>query len=221
MNTKYTYDTSKYKFRELVSDLYQVDTLEDIHKYKIEWMKDEYKRLNVHNENTTDFHHLFYKRLNDNWTEMYESYEKFIHDEILPIMDERFHYQYLPSFRIQLPDENQAVHTWHSDSDQLHNHPDGEINIWLPLTKCYNTNTMWIETEPFRLDFEPLEGEYGNFWVNNGNKCMHGNKPNLEGKTRMSFDFRIIPLSKYNPNHEMKSESHSNKFIVGEYYKEL
>ena len=74
------------------------------------------------------------------------------------------------------------------------------INILLPLTRCYGTNTMWIESEPYKLDFQPLEGDYGNFWTNNGNVCMHGNKPNVSSVTRMSFDFRIIPLSKYNPN---------------------
>ena len=221
MNTKYSYDTEKYRFRELVSELYQVDKLEEIHKDKSDWVKEEYKKLNVHDENTTDFHDIFYKRLNDNWTELYESYDNFINNEIVPIMDEKFHYQYLPSFRVQLPFDNQAVHTWHSDSDQLHKHPKGEINIWLPLTECYDTNTMWIETKPFELDFEPLEGEYGNFWTNHGNVCMHGNKPNVSEITRMSFDFRIVPLSKYDPEHTLTSESNSNKFIVGEYYKEL
>ena len=218
---KYSYNTDKYRFRELVSELFQVDELEKIHKNKSEWVRDEYKRMTINEENTTDFHDTFYKKLNDNWTDLYESYDKFIHDEIVPIMDEKFHYQYLPSFRVQLPDENQAVHTWHCDSDPLHKHPKGEINIWLPLTRCYGTNTMWIESEPFKLDFQPLEGDYGNFWTNNGNVCMHGNKPNIEKETRMSFDFRIIPVSKYDPNYSTSSANKSNKFIIGEYYKEL
>ena len=80
---------------------------------------------------------------------------------------------------------------------------------------------MWMESEPFKLDFKPFEGECGDFWVNHGNVCIHGNKPNLTNITRMSFDFRIIPLSKYNPDHSLTSESRSTKFIVGEYYKEL
>ena len=221
MNIKYTYDTDKYKFRELVSTLYKVDNLEKIHKYKSELVKDEYKDLNIHNENSTDFHDIFYKKLNDNWTELYDAYDNFVHNEIVPNLDERFHYQYLPTFRVHLPNKLQAVHTWHSDSDQLHRHPKGEINIWLPLTKCYGTNTMWIESESFKLDFKPLEGNYGNFWINNGNVCIHGNKPNITSSTRMSFDFRVIPLSKYNPNHSLTSETKSNKFVVGSYYKEL
>ena len=218
---KFTYDTDRYKFRELVSEIYDVENLEKIHEIKPNMVRDEYKKMYIDTENTTAFHDLFYKRLNDNWTEMYESYERFIKEEILPIMDEEFHYQYLPSFRIQLPDENQAVHTWHCDSDPLHKHPKGEINIWLPLTRCYGTNTMWIESEPFKLDFQPLEGDYGNFWTNNGNVCMHGNKPNVEVDTRMSFDFRIIPLSKYDPNYSVTSANTTSKFVVGGYYKEL
>jgi len=221
MISKYTYNTDKYRFRELVSEVFQVDELEKIHINKPDMVKDEYRDLNIHTENSTDFHDRFYKRLNDNWTELYEAYDNFIRNEIQPNIDEKFHYQYLPSFRIHLPNEMQAVHTWHSDSDQLHKHPTGEINIWLPLTKCYGTNTMWIESEPFKLDFEPLEGGYGDYWICNANVCMHGNKPNVTNITRMSFDFRVIPLSKYNPDHSLTSETRSNKFIVGEYYKEL
>ena len=101
---KFTYDISKYKFRELVSEIYNVENLEKIHEIKPNMVRDEYKKMHIDTENTTDFHDLFYKRLNDNWTEMYESYEKFIKEEILPIMDEEFHYQYLPSFSIQLPE---------------------------------------------------------------------------------------------------------------------
>jgi len=218
---KYSYNTDKYKFRELVSELYSVDKLEKIHIVKSELVHDDYRTMSINTENTTDFHNIFYKKLNDNWTELYNAYDNFIHNEIVSIIDEKFHYQYLPTFRVQLPDKNQAIHTWHYDSDSLHKHPKGEINIWLPLTRCYGTNTMWIESEPFKLDFKPFEGEYGNFWVNHGNVCMHGNKPNLTNITRMSFDFRIIPLSKYNSNYLVTSPNKSNKFIVGEYYKEL
>ena len=32
------------------------------------------------------------------------------------------------------------------------------------------------------------------FIVFNGNKCIHGNKLNDTGKTRVSLDFRIIPI---------------------------
>jgi len=218
---KFSFDTSKYKFREMVADLFEVDNLEKIHEHDPDLVKDDYRKLNIHNENTTDFHDKFYKKLNNNWTELYEAYDKFIHDEVEPIFDEKFHYQYLPSFRVHLPKDNQAVHTWHFDSDPLHKHPLGEKNFFLPLTRCYGTNTMWVESEPWKLDFKPVELSYGEYIMFNGNQCHHGNKPNKTNLTRFSFDFRVIPLSKYNPNYELESESNSNKFVVGSYYKEL
>jgi hypothetical protein len=218
---KYAYDTNKYRFREMVSELFGVGELERVHEIKPELVREEYRNLNIHNENTTDFHDIFYKKLNDNWTDLYEAYDDFIQNEIVPLVDEKFHYQYLPSFRIQLPYDNQAIHTWHYDSDQLHGHPIGEINFWLPLTKCYDTNTMWVESEQFKLDFKSLDGNYGDFWSTNANVCIHGNKPNITNSTRMSFDFRVIPLSKFDESNESKSVSKSNKFVVGSYYKEL
>ena len=164
INAKYKFDITKYKFKELVSEVFEVDKLEKVHESKSHWMSDDYRKLNIHNENTTRFHQEFYKRLNDNWTKFYETYDNFIHNEIIPLVDEKFHYQYLPSFRIHLPFDNQAVHTWHYDSDQLHKHPEGEINFWLPLTRAYGTNTMWVESQPRKLDFRPVEGGYGDYW---------------------------------------------------------
>ena len=221
MNKKYRYDTKKYPFREMVCDLFSVKNLEQIHQSKPHWVRDDYKKMYIDTENTTDFHNAFYEKLNDNWIELYETYDKFVHEEIWKSVGEKFHYQYLPSFRVQLPDKNQAVHTWHFDSDPLHKHPIGEINVWLPLTECFGNNSMWIESEPFKLDFKPFDGGYGDFWLNNGNVCLHGNKPNDTGQTRMSFDFRLIPLTKYDPNYSTTSANKSSKFIVGEYYKEL
>ena len=80
---------------------------------------------------------------------------------------------------------------------------------------------MWIESEPFKLDFKQLVGGCGDFWINNGNVCMHGNKPNITNNTRISFDFRVIPLSKYDSNYDANTASKSTKFVVGGYYKEL
>jgi len=218
---KLNYNTLKYRFRELVCEAFEVDNLENLHESKIQLMEEGLNKLNIHNENSTKFHKEFYKKLNDNWVDFYTAYESFIHNEIVPLLDEKFHYQYLPTFRVQLPFDNQAVHTWHYDSDQLHKHPEGEINFWMPLTSAYDTNTMWAESEPRKLDFKPIEGGYGDYWMLNLNKCLHGNKPNKTSITRVSLDFRIIPLSKYDPSFSGETESEAKKFILGSYYKEL
>ena len=60
--------------------------------------------------------------------------------------------------------------------------------------------------------------EYGNFICFDGNKCTHGNKKNDTDKTRISFDFRILPYEKYNENYLTGSVSTKKKFLIGEYY---
>jgi hypothetical protein len=50
---------------------------------------------------------------------------------------------------------------------------------------------------------------------------MHGNKPNKTSLTRISFDFRIIPLSKYNPTWNTDSPTSHTKFSLGHYYTNL
>jgi len=39
--------------------------------------------------------------------------------------------------------------------------------------------------------------------------------------SRVSFDFRIMPLERYNPKFSKSSATRSTRFIIGEYYKEL
>ena len=49
------------------------------------------------------------------------------------------------------------------------------------------------------------------------NKIKHFNKINKTGKTRISFDTRIIPFSKYKENNN-SSKTLNKKFVIGDYY---
>ena len=213
-----TYNIKEYGFKNLVSNLFQVYDLEKIHELRKDLLPID--PLDFYTESSTKFHDIFYSRLNNNWTEFYKIFDDFIHNEIVNLIEEPFHYQKWPTFRVHIPNE-QAIHTWHFDGDPLHKHPPGEISFFLPLTKCYGTNTIWVESEPMKLDFKPIELNYGQYHMFNGNQCLHGNKPNKTNQTRVSFDFRIIPISKYNPNWDGDSSTLHTKFVVGEYYKEL
>lgn len=218
MNKKEKFDITKYDFRNLVSKLFNVDDLSNIHNLRKDLMPTEL--LDFYTESSTKFHNEFYKKLNDNWTDFYDLYDNFIHTEIVKLFGKNFIYQKWPSFRVHIPND-QAIHTWHSDSDPLHRHPPDEINFYLPLTKAYGTNTIWVESEPWKLDFKPFVCNYGEYYIFNGNKCLHGNKPNKTNFTRVSFDFRIMPKEKYNPNWNDESPTSKTKFVIGRYYKEL
>ncbi len=214
----HNYDIKKYKFRELIEDLYQENNLEKLHKKRPDLLPLE--PLNFQNEVSTKFHNLFYNKLRKGWNEFRDVYEMFIKEEMCKLIKEPFLYQYFPSFRVQIPN-NKAVHKWHFDSDKDHKHPNGEINFCVAITKMKDTTAIWSETSPGKKDFFPMEANYGEFFNFNGNKCTHGNKVNTSENVRISFDFRILPKKKYNPTNSTLSINKKKKFVIGEYYSEM
>ena len=112
-----SYDVSKYNFKELIRELYNVNQLEKLHDERSDLLPDE--EIKFENEASTKFHKIFYEKLNNGWSEFINNYNKFIKNEIAPLINEPFAYQYLPSYRVQIPNEK-AVHKWHHDSDEDH-----------------------------------------------------------------------------------------------------
>jgi hypothetical protein len=71
----------------------------------------------------------------------------------------------------------------------------------VPLTRVSGSNSLQCESAPGRKDFHALEadggaGEFVRFW---GHRCRHFTVPNGSGTTRVSFDFRVVPLSLARP----------------------
>jgi ectoine hydroxylase-related dioxygenase (phytanoyl-CoA dioxygenase family) len=214
---KVKYNTSKYKFSEMVKDLFQVTDLQYLHLERKDLHPNDI--LVFDNESKTKYHNKFYQKMNSHWPALKNSYDLFIKNEITKYVKEDFIYQYMPSFRIHLPNDK-AIHKWHYDSDSDHLHPEWEINFQVALTDMYNTQATWVESVPGLKNFKPMEMCYGEFYIFNGNKCTHGNKENTSGKTRISFDFRVLPKNKYNPTSK-ESVTAKKKFLLGEYYREV
>lgn len=221
----YNYDKNLYGFNELIKQLFDVPSLELIHVFhegmptngSIKWKEESDGKL----------HQIFYSRLNlrgpgKPWQEMIDMYDLFLKNEIKnKLSDEvEFLVQQFPSFRVQLPN-SQAIHKWHFDSDSDHGHPTGEINVQIPLTVMYDTSATWIEPVPGMGTFIPMNMFPGQYVIFNGNKCTHGNKVNMTGLTRVSFDFRIIPKKTLELQTPNKSATFGIKFSNGGYYKEL
>jgi len=215
---KFTYDLSKYNFRSYIEEVFQSSDLENLHLKRPELLPK--KELKFENESQTDFHSIFYQKLNSPWTEFIETYKKFIKNEIATHFNEEIIFQSLPSFRAQIPND-QAVHKWHTDSDHDHNHPLGEINYCIAITDMIETSTIWIESEPQKKDFKPMNIKLGEYHRFNGNQCLHGNKRNITNKMRFSLDFRVLPRSKYSESEIKLSATAGRKFAVNHYYSEL
>jgi hypothetical protein len=213
MYKKFNYDFKKYSFHDTVGGIFGVKNLANLHLERCDLVPD-YK-LEFDNESKTDAHKIFYQNLDL----IKSDFNQFVENEVSLHFDENFVYQKLPTFRIQWPDD-QAIHYWHYDADEDHMHPDWEINFQLAITDMFDTNSTWVESVPGLKDFHPMEMKYGEYVVFDGNRCLHGNKTNTTGKTRVSFDFRVIPFSRYTPEKykEVLSATKKNRFLVGDYY---
>lgn len=101
-----------------------------------------------------------------------------------------------------------AVHT----DGGKYGHPTGEVNFLLPMTCVGGTNSLFVEGFPERGDFEPFSIRYGEMMVWNGNDHRHCSPRNISDKTRVSFDFRVIPGSKW------EKPDNKSSFQLGTYY---
>lgn len=212
------YEISKYDFHGIVAEAFNVDDLSNIHLLRNDLVPQE--KLIFDNESKTKFHTHFYSLLNEGKLPRLESaYSEFVEREVGPFFSEDILYQYMPSFRVHLPGDK-AIHKWHYDSDKDHCHPEWEINFHIPLTRTRDSQSIWIESVPGLGDYSPVNLEYGEIYIFDGNRCTHGNKENITDSTRVSFDFRIIPVSKFSVN-QKESVTSSKKFVEGQYYRRL
>ena len=94
-------------------------------------------------------------------------------------------------------------------------------NLIIAFTDMYETNSIFIEPpnneNSLIDDYKPIKLEKNNIAFYYLNKLKHFNRINKTNKTRVSFDIRIIPFSKYKDN-EKCSLTTNTKFTIGNYY---
>jgi len=193
----YSYDYTKHPFIRYFKDLYDEENLEMLHLKSEDYQYLKYKLdLGGLSEIDTDLHTRFYSDIKSNlvFKKLYCSFIKDIYIHFFP-NEKHMIFQGFPSVRFQFM--KSVTVPPHKDSDGLSNHPVGEKNFLIPLTEMSNTNSIFIESEPDKGDFKSIELKPGDLYYFNANKCMHYNKPNDEGKLRVSLDFRIILLDDY------------------------
>lgn len=206
---KISYDTERFNFKRIVQDHYGVEDLTKLDK----WLNKEVPFFEDKTfDQSTDIHKHFYKIYEDD--KFLSVYRSFLKEVVQPVYGESLVYQAKPTFRVHLPN-NVAVGEWHKDGD--YNHQRSEINYWMPFTKAFGNNTIWIESEEDKADYQPYDVENGEVLVFNGSFLKHGNKPNDTGVCRVSVDFRIIPYSQYQ-SVQAQSSHLKLKFEIGGYY---
>ena len=214
---KLNYNLSEYPMNQIVEKSFKY-SLQDAHRNSV---IDYPLFTELGKDSHTQFHRHFYGQLNQGWEELTETYERFISEIVLPYLGlEEALVQKTPTFRVQLPD-NVAVVVNHYDSDENHRHPKGEINFIYALTDMYDTNSVIIEKMPRSERYETLDLKAGECVSFNGNMCSHQNLINKTKRTRMSFDFRVLPLNFYLAGEAKSSVTTNTKYIEGGYYKRM
>ena len=213
-----TYDSFLFDFRSIVVEWFEVEGifppggLERLHFYK------SYDLFERQNDQSTIWHKCFYKMIRED--DIFDNiYTDFLSQYIKPRFNEEIVYQKIPTFRVHLPN-NIAVGEFHKDKhyrDQEWADKVQELNYFVPLTKAYGTNTIWAETEEDLGDFKEIRANYGECVEWSATKLTHGNKQNLTSVTRVSFDFRVIPKSRYVESEHLTINTNI-PFEIGGYY---
>ena len=215
MINKISYNIEKYNFKDIVKNWFNQIELSKLHKIK------QYKHFERENDQSTIWHKKFYNNIRSDESFNF-IYIKFLEDVIKPRYGEEIVYQKIPTFRVHLPD-NISVGEFHKDKHYRNvewAEKVRETNYYLPLTKAYGTNTIWAETEEDKGDYISFDSNYGDCVEWDASNLMHGNKDNLTSQTRVSFDFRVIPKSRYiNSNH--LTINTKIPFGIGGYYNTL
>ena len=159
-------------------------------------------------------YNLQQKYQDEDFLKKYKEFVEFLSNEVF---QEKLIYQFKPTLRVQFPG-NKAVGGWHRDRE--YNHPSEEINIWVPITKARETSAIWVESSFNAEDYSPVNIDFGEVLIFDSG-LKHGNKVNQTNNTRLSFDFRIIPYSKFSKQTlkiHRKSVAQEIEFSIGKYY---
>ena len=213
-----TYDNFLFDFRSIVVQWFEDDNilpsggLERLHFHKV------YDLFERKNDQSTIWHKCFYDKIRtDNRFD--HEYMSFLSQYIKPRFNDKIVYQKIPTLRVHLPN-NVSVGEFHKDKhyrDKNWAEKVQELNYFVPLTKAYGTNTIWAETEEDKGDFQEISANYGECVEWSASKLTHGNKQILTSITRVSFDFRVVPKSRYIESDHLTINT-KIPFGIGGYY---
>ena len=85
---------------------------------------------------------------------------------------------------------------------------------------CYALVSELAETEEDKGDYQEIQANYGECVEWSATKLTHGNKQNKTLVTRVSFDFRVIPKSRYVDSNHLTINT-KIPFGIGGYYEVL
>ena len=201
-----TYDVTDFDFPGVVAGILGADDLETLHRLN---------RRNdpTHHDQDSDDHSIFYRE----YDSVRGLYDRFLREWILPLYGEDLAVQRVPTFRVHRPG-GVAVSSFHTDAQ--YNHQPATMNYWLPLTRAFGTNSMWIEDAAGTDTYSPAVVSPGEVFRFDAVNNRHGNYPNETDVSRVSFDFRAMPLRDF-VDHGLSTVNANRRMDLEGYYRRL
>jgi hypothetical protein len=100
-----------------------------------------------------------------------------------------YRYQAFPSIQIVTPGSSSQGPV----CDSVAGHSIGCLTFHIPLTPCFGTNALYVESHPGREDWHPLSAKaVGLGYLFDGTRCMHFPLDNTTSASRVSLSFRVL-----------------------------
>ncbi|HEX8830532.1 MAG TPA: hypothetical protein VF705_05165 [Longimicrobium sp.] len=179
---RFRYDTREYDFAGWAGGLLGVDDLATLHgaPRPSPGMTLEEHRL------------LMLKKIHDHREQLDPLLHRFVRRVVEPVFGPISSYQDHACLRIHMQGGG-SISRFHRDD--AWGQRAGVQNVWIPFTRVWGSNTLWVESEPGRGDFAPVSLNYGEAVVFPGAELEHGSVANNSGSTRVSADVRVTPRS--------------------------
>jgi hypothetical protein len=187
MKSVFAYDPARWDVRAIVSEFFGTDDLENLHLDS---------RWNPHEPGLAVPHHRITRNSWDAGKALHDAVAKrsmpllrsLVFDHVQSFVGTIRSCQEVAMMRVNFHG-SRAILRFHND--QEYGQRPQTINIWLPVTSAYASNSMYVESHPGLSDFTPVELEYGQALMFYGTELLHGTLDNVSGGTRISYDFRF------------------------------
>lgn len=187
MASVFAFDVERWNLRAIVSDYFGTDALEDLHLDP---------RWNPHDPGLKLPSHMITR---NSWEVSKDLrgaviersaplLKSLVFDHIAGFVDGIRSCQELAMMRVNFHG-SRAILRFHNDRE--YGQKPQTINVWIPVTRVYGSNSMYVESFPGQSDFTPVELDYGQAFMFYGTELLHGTLDNLSGGTRITYDFRF------------------------------
>lgn len=174
------YDTGRWNFRQLVAEFFGTGDLEHLHD--THFFNPRYPGK----KNSADVSKELKEAMGPRANALLDS---LIYDHIAGFIGPIKGRQPSPMWRINFHG-SRAVLRFHRD--QEYGQTANLINLWLPVTSVWGSNSMYVESSAGASDFKPLELEFGQAFIFRGYDLLHGTMDNDSGSTRITCDLRFV-----------------------------